>query len=511
MPTPYASCATLSCPLGVVLTFVLAGCASAPPSKLSEMPVEAPAGWTAKDVPEETIRELEPDEYGGGWLADFNDPVLPDLVFRAQARNYNLQAAVARLGVAEAQAYIEGADLYPQAGVGLDGSRTKQNFSGSSLGNFIPPSTNNDFNLTASVSWELDVWGRVRDGQSAAIGDAQAAAADLRGARQSLAANTARLWFTAIEAQMQVALAERTYTSYQKATEAIQGRFERGVSPALDLRLARAQTAAAFAALQARERELDAAKRDLQVLMGDYPSGALETAKELPQIVAPVPVGLPSELLERRPDLVSAERRLASADKRISQAKKAFLPAISLTGSYGTSSSDLSNLLDSNFSVWSIAANLVQPIFQGGRLTGNLQRAKAYAIEALANYGQSALDAFNEVEKSLAAEVYLDKRVAALQDASEESAKAEQTAWQRYSRGLTDIITVLESQRRAFESESAYITVRTQRLNNRVTLYLALGGDFAPGSPEPATAVVKHPFGETAYPDQEPEASTADG
>lgn len=462
--------------------------------------MEAPAGWTAKAVADETLEAIEPEQYGGGWLGDFDDPELMDLVFRAQQQNYNLQAAVARLGVAQAEAYIEGADLYPQVGAGLNGIRQKQNFSGSSLGNFVPATTNNNFQLAANVSWELDVWGRVRDGQSAAIGDAQAAAADLRGARLSLAANTAQLWFAAIEAQMQMALAERTYSSFKKATDAIQGRFQRGVSPALDLRLSRAQTASALAALENRQRALDAAKRDLQVLLGDYPSGALEAAADLPKIVAPVPVGLPSELLERRPDLVAAERRLASADQRISQARKAFLPAISLTGSYGTSSSDLNDLLDSNFSVWSIAANLVQPIFQGGRLVGNLERAKARAVELLANYGQAALDAFNEVEKALAAEAFLDRRVAALQEASVESAEAEQTAWQRYQRGLTDIITVLESQRRAFESESAYIAARTQRLSNRVNLYLALGGDFAPGSPGPATTIVQRPLGEEAYP-----------
>lgn len=486
--------------LAALAALGLAGCASAPPSKLAEVPVEAPAGWTADSAPGETLEGITPAQYGGGWLDDFDDAALPDLVLRAQAHNYNLQAAVARLGVVEAQAYIEGADLYPQAGVGFDGTRQKQNFSGSSISNFVPPSTNNDFRLTANVTWELDVWGRVRDGQSAAIGDAQAAAADLRGARLSLAANTVTRWFAVIEARMQVDLAQHTYNSYTKATDAIQGRFQRGVSPALDLRLSRAQTAAALASLENRQRALDAAKRDLQVLLGEYPSGAVESAKDLPAIVAPVPVGLPSELLERRPDLVAAERRLASADKRISQARKAFLPAISLTGRYGTSSSQLEDLLDSNFSVWSIAANLVQPIFQGGRLTGNLDRAKANAVEALANYGQAALDAFNDVEKSLAAEQYLDRSVAALKEASTESAEAEQAAWQRYQRGLTDIITVLESQRRAFDSESAYIVARTQRLNNRVNLYLALGGDFSPDMPTPATAVVRHPFGQTDYP-----------
>lgn len=480
---------------------ILAGCASAPPSKVGDMPVDYPSAWTADAVPEETLENISPEEYGGGWLLDFDDPVLMDMVYRAQVRNYDLQAAVARLGVAEAEAFIAGADLYPQLSAGFDGSRQKNNFSAQGFSG-IQSSTFNNYGLNANVSWELDVWGRVRDGESAAIGDAQAAAADLYGARQSLAANTASLWFNTIEARMQLELAENTWDSFDKTTRSIQRRFESGVSPALDLRLSKAQTASALAAVELRKNNLDSAKRDLEVLLGDYPAGTLEAASDLPSLNQPVPVGLPSELLERRPDLVAAERRLASTDKRISEARKAFLPAISLTGSYGTTSTQLENLLDNSFSIWSIAGNLLQPIFQGGRLTGALQRAKASAQEALANYGQSALDAFNEVEKALASERFLDSRLEALRVASIENAAAEEAAWQRYERGLTDIITVLESQRRAFESHSAYIEARNLRLINRVNLYLALGGDFGP-TPDVVVATVNTPFSSEQFPSPE--------
>lgn len=487
----------------LITAVLLAGCASAPESKVGDLPVALPSGWTADAVAHETLQGITPEEYGGGWLADFDDPVLPELVYRAQAQNFNLQAAAARLGVVEAEAAITGAELYPQIGAGFDGARQKINFAAQGFGNTNQSTTFNNYNLNANVSWELDVWGRVRDGQSAAIGDAQAAAADLRGARQSIAANTATLWFELIEARQQAELAESTHASFQKATDSIQRRFESGVSPALDLRLSKAQTASALAAMEARKADLDFAKRNLEVLLGTYPSAAIAASPQLPDITRPVPVGLPSELLERRPDLVAAERRLAAQDKRISEARKAFLPAISLTGAYGTTSTQLENILDNSFSVWSFAGNLLQPIFQGGRLTGQLRRAKAAAQEALANYGQASLEAFNEVEQALAAEKFLNARVAALRVASEENAAAETNAMQQYERGLTDIITVLESQRRAFDSRSAYINTRTLRLVNRVNLYLSLGGDFAP-QPDAAIAKVKTPFGtEQSFPHSE--------
>ncbi len=458
--------------LGVLL---LAGCASTPPSQVERLPVHYPENWTATDetsAPASTVTEA--------WLEDFNNPELDALVAQALHGNQDLQATAARLGVAETGAAIAGADLFPQVNAGFGGTRRKVNFAAQGLGN-IPGPTSTQFtsyDLSAAFSWELDVWGRVRNRQSAALADVQAAEADLRGATLSLAARTAAAWFDAIEAERQAELAENTYHSFKTATDTIQRRFERGVSPALDLRLSRAQTAAAEAQWHARSQQVDASKRSLMVLLGEYPSADIKLPGELPSLSATIPVGLPAELLTRRPDLVRAERELAAADQRLLEAKKAFLPSISLTGNYGTASNELENLLNRNFSIWSLAGNLVQPLFQGGRLTAAREQARYVVQEKVARYGQLALESFREVEVALAAEAYLRLVESALQVAAEESVAAEQTAWDRYQRGLTDIITVLEGQRRAFEAKSALLTVRNDLLLNRLNLYLALGGSF---------------------------------
>ncbi|MGE9296791.1 MAG: TolC family protein, partial [Puniceicoccales bacterium] len=350
------------------------------------------------------------------------------------------------------------------------------------------------FMIGVGATWEIDVWGRLRDRQSAALADVQASLATYRGARLSLAARTATAWFRAIEARQQLELATNTYESFNIATEAIRGRYDRGVSPALDLRLSLAQTPAAKSVMDNRGRDFDAAVRELEVLLGRYPAKELDVTDELPAIVRPVPVGLPSELLERRPDLIVAERNLAASGKRVSEARKAMLPRISLTGSYGYSSPQLEDVLTNSFSVWSLAANAVQPIFQGLRLSAAVDRAKAVATERLAVYGQTALNAFREVETALAAEEFLDQSVVNLNESATQSIAAEDAAWERYQRGLTDIITVLDSQRRAFESRQALISARTNRLVNRVNLYLALGGDFESAGPLDE-ADVDAPFG----------------
>lgn len=448
----------------------LFGCATPPESQVGDMPASYPSNWTANAVTDET--DYVPlDAQTGGWIDDFNSEQLRPLVDEAIARNYDLQATAASLGIASADATIAGADSYPQINGQFDASRQKQDLGGTTT-------EFNTFLIGVGATWEIDVWGRLRDRQSAALADVQSALATYEGARLSLAARTATAWFRAIEARQQLELATSTYESFNSATQSIDKRYQRGVSPALDLRLSLAQTAAAKAAMDLRGRDYDQAIRELEVLLGRYPAKELEIAAQLPDIVRPAPVGLPSELLERRPDLIYAERQLAASGQRVSEARKAMLPRISLTGSYGYASDELGDLLSNSFSVWSIAGNALQPIFQGMRLSAGVDRAKALAQQRLAAYGQTALDAFREVEVALASEEFLDRRVVNLDEAATQSVAAEDTAWERYQRGLTDIITVLDSQRRAFEARTALINARTSRLVNRVNLYLALGGNF---------------------------------
>jgi outer membrane protein TolC len=179
--------------------------------------------------------------------------------------------------------------------------------------------------------------------------------------------------------------------------------------------------------------------------------------------------------------LDAEEKRLAAANMRVAEARRALYPRISLTGSSGTSSDELKNLLKGDYSVWNIIGNLVQPLFQGGRIRGGIKLAQAQEQEALFFYAQKVLNAFAEVETALSAETFLEQRENALRVAAEQAVAARQLAESRYNRGLIDLIEVLEAQRRAFETQSQLLIVKRERLENRVDLYLALGGDFPIG------------------------------
>ncbi|HJN43324.1 MAG: transporter [Acidobacteria bacterium] len=452
---------------------LVAGCATAPPVAPPSLDVATPESWTAR-----TDTGDAPDF---GWWRDFGDAALDDVVLAALEENYDLQAAAARLEQAAADSRIAAADLQPTVQAGLNGSRRKQNF----IGFPIPGSENQvlstvftNYGVSVDTTWEADLWGRLRSGARAALADLQSRAADLRGAQLSITGQTVKTWFAIAEAEQQLRLAEASVASFSTSSDQVRGRFEQGLRPALDVRLSLSNLANAEALRAQRRQQLDATTRQLDVLLGRYASGARSTPSTLPDTPPAIPGGLPADLVSRRPDLVAAERRIAAASQRLHVARTELYPRLSLTGNTGTATSALADLVDGDFGVWSLLGNLLQPVFQGGRLRAGVDRAEARAAEELATYANTALNAYAEVETALAAEEFLADRERHLETSVEQSRAAEDLAEDRYRTGLDDYITVLESQRLALQAEGDLIAARRQRLENRVDLYLALGGGF---------------------------------
>ena len=394
-----------------------------------------------------------------------------------------------RVDRAEAQAISSGADRLPALRLQADGAKSQRNFIGFPIPgtNGIPRNRFSNYGAALNLSWESDIWGRLRSAKAASLADQEAALADLHGARLSLVGQTCKAWFAALEATRQEELAAATVENYQASEKQVRERYERGLRSPLDLRLARANLATAEDNLESTKIRKDGALRQLEILLGRYPAAALEAATALPQIPGEVPAGLPSELLSRRPDMLSLERRLAGQRARLRQAKVSLLPRISLSSSTGTSTNELRDIVNQDFSVWSLAANLLQPIFQGGRLLAGIDLADSNLREALETYAKGALRAFAEVETTLALESFLARREAALSRAVEQSQSARDLAEDRYARGLDGIITLLSAQRDAFRSESQLLQVQRLRLDARVDLHLALGGGFSPPRPEDPT------------------------
>lgn len=443
---------------------------------MGDLPLTVPGEWQARESARDDAERLTQ-----GWLADFEDERLHELVREAMENNWDLRQAAARLGVVQGERGVVRSNYLPSITGNGDATRQRTVTTGGGIGAIAGgpiSATNTRYTVALGVRWELDVWGRLRDLDAAAIADVQAAEADLGAARQSLAAQVARTWYDLVEAEQQAELARQSWQSFADNAALIEDRFQRGIGSALDLRLTRTNAEGARATYEMRRQQADTLKRVLAVLLGRYPGDGLAADSSFPPLAQEVPAGLPAELLERRPDLLAAERGLAAAGVRISAAEKALLPSISLTASGGTSSDDLSDLLDNNFRIWSLAGNLTAPIWQGGALRARIEQAEAQEQLALANYAQVALDAFREVETALAAETFLRGQQTALRASVEEAAAAEELAWDRYQQGLETVITALQAQRTAFAEKSRLASVRNQLVQNRVDLYLALGGPF---------------------------------
>ncbi len=434
-----------------------------------------PSAMTGRVLPEKFNAGITNAPPETGWLNDFNDATLNALVLEAIAKNPNLRVTAARLKAAQANVRIAGADRLPTLTATAAASRTKRN---NTSGFIVKSSRNNRFSPALDLAWEVDVWRRLADNQIAARLDAEQATANLQAARLSLAANTAKGWFGLAETELQAQLAQETLKSYTNNLAVLEEGLLAGLTKALDVRLMRTSVRNAENNVQLRLRERDGARRSLEVLLGRYPKSEVALTDELPTLAKAVPAGLPAQLIERRPDIIAAQRGFLAAHQRVRSAKKDRLPQIRLTSSAGTSSDELKDVLDINNNIWSLAANLTKPIFDAGKIKSQVGRAKAQREEARYQYVQTILQAFAEVETALAAEGFLNKQESALRASVKESGEAQTLALDDYSAGLTDIVTVLESQRRVFDARRALIQLQNLRLQNRIDLYLALGGEF---------------------------------
>lgn len=465
----------------LAVTLILSGCAQSLKRPEHALTVQTPSNWTAAEMP-----DAPPD---AEWWTYFDDSLLSGAIERSLERNHDLRAASARIDAARQQAQVANAASLPSLDAGFNRIRQRNNFIGLPIPggeDSVLTTINTNLGLSLNLSWEADVWGKVRNGRLAALVEVQAAEADLAGARLSLTGQAAKVWFSALEAKRQVGLAKAALESYRTSAERVRARFSSGIRSSLDLRLALTEVSRAESQLEQRRQQMDAAVRQLEILMGDYPKAAYELAEDLPGVPESIPAGLPAELVHRRPDLVAAERRLLAADAQIAQSRADLKPRFNLTASSGTATNQLQDILSGDVLVWSLLSGVTAPIFNNGRLKAQVRTSEARAYEAAANFESALLRSYGEVETALAADRFLSEQETALEEATRQAVAAQRLAEDRYRSGLSDIITVLQSQRTAIDSESTLLTVRRARLDNRVDLHLALGGGFSMTSTSPS-------------------------
>ncbi|MBT8037446.1 MAG: efflux transporter outer membrane subunit [Verrucomicrobiae bacterium] len=457
--------------LGLITCFTLY-LTSCQPSGARSTPlkIDIPNAWKASTNSAST-------RISTGWVKDFNDPRLSQLVDEANNNNPDLLATSERLKAARTGVVRARANRIPSVSSSTSGSRSRTNRD--AAGSSRSYTTNQNINIGAS--WEIDLWGRLRHLQSAARADYDATIADLRATRLSLAANTASLWYQLISAENQVKLAENTLASYRKVEKIISRNYKAGTARALALQLSRNNVYSAERILRSRLRRRDDSRRNLEIILGRYPSGAITSPTSLPGIRQSVPSGMPADLINRRPDLVIARKRLEATFHRAHATQKNLLPSLQLTGSTGIRSSDLGNLLDPGFLASSIASSISQSLFDGGSRREDARAAVARNQAEIHDFSTAALKAFREVESALASENWLKQQEHYLQKELEQAALAERQAERDYAEGIegVDILDLLETQRRASNARSSLIDLQNQRIQNRINLHLALGGDFA--------------------------------
>ncbi len=422
-----------------------------------------PEAWARGGVAE----GAEPD-----WLGTFGDAQLAGLVAEALQHNYALAQERARLDEAAQAVVVARANRLPSLDVSLSAARRGSRDTGGAR------VASESFGLDADAAWQLDLWGRLSKAQQAARLALAAQEARVETVRRDVAAQVATAYFQVLADKQLLEVAARRLENVEASHEIVSSGYRQGLNDALDLYLARNQVERERANLAQQEQTVAEAVADLQLALARYPDGRIELPTALPIMADPVPVGLPSALLARRVDLEEAWLTLLAADARLAAAHKARFPSLSLVGSAGVASAELGDLLDTDLSVWSAAGSLTQPLFNAGELAALEEQAAARVRQAEQQYLALVYSAFAEVENAISRSTSLQQRYAAFLDAERNSRAALELALEQYQRGLVSYTTVLESQRSAFEAEATVVELRNQLLQNRINLFLALGGEF---------------------------------
>jgi NodT family efflux transporter outer membrane factor (OMF) lipoprotein len=461
----------------LLLTGILAACSFAPAYRTPQS-IPAPdaykesAGWKTAEPVDNRSR--------GEWWTVFNDPQLDALEKKAADANQDLKAGFARLQQARAATRIARADLFPTLTVGSSAARSRTSVNSPDFPKGAEPVGNN-FDLQADLSYEIDVWGRVRNAVASARAGQQASAADLATLKLAIHAEVATDYFTLRAEDAQQVLLDKTVADYAQSLQLTQNLYNGGGAAIADV--AQAQAQLETARTQAADIRLQRAQSEhaIAVLLGENPSAFQEQANPLPLELAPPPIdpGLPSSLLERRPDVAAAERRVAAANAQIGVARAAYFPVFSLAAAAGFDSTSSSNWLNAPSRLWSIgpAAGLLT-VFDAGRHRAQSAQAKAVYDEQVADYRTTVLTAYQEVEDNLAALRQLQQESVSEAAAVQATGKALQQAQYRYKAGLITYLEVAITENTALQAQLSNVTIELRRMNASVLLVKALGGGW---------------------------------
>jgi multidrug efflux system outer membrane protein len=453
----------------------LTGCINLGPDyKRPDLGIETPQSF--EFTPDDARMPVPEDR----WWAVFGDRELNQYVEDALKNNWDIKLAAARVLETRARYVRVRADRFPA--VGVSGFKDRRQVSGGeTVDNFIVDT----YELALPASYEIDLWSKLKKESQAAWADILQQQEARRTVAQAVVAETISLYLEMEAVERRLQIAEQSIKAFRDSLRFVETRYRRGLTSILDVRQARRVLAQAETLVPQLEQQLGIVQQQLYVLLGRYPEtrAPRKQPEDYYRQLAPVPPGLPSDLLWQRPDLRAAEANLQSLNELVGVAKASRLPTITLTGSYGWSSEDLNKLLRRENIVWDLTAGIVQPIFDAGNLKAGQRAAEARYQQGVATYVQTVLDAFAEVEQALLTrETQLDRRARELRFL-EEARATQRVAENRYIRGLVIYLDVLNAQITRYQAEDNIVLVDLAIYRNRVALHRALGGGW--GEPEP--------------------------
>lgn len=459
---------------------LLTGCAVGPnyvqPTTPAETNYKEKGPWK-KAQPRDDISK-------GDWYSVFHDPDLDQFEQQAEVSNQNLQAAIARVSESRALARESEAAFFPNISFEASGSRQRTSPNNGQIvaqaGSAAQPYTFTSATVVPfDLSYELDIWGKLRRAFEAAGDTAQASLADYENVLLTLKADVATNYFAIRTADAQIDVQRRTIQSYAENLKLTNSRFQGGISTQLDVEQAEATLASAQAQLATLQQQRAQLEHALAVLLGEPPAALSVRFHPLGHGLPVIPAGLPSDLLERRPDVAAAERRVAAQNAQIGVAIAAYFPVVNLTGSTGFDSGDLGLLFNWQSRIWAYGPNIQFPIFEGGQISATVKQQRAAYEENVADYRQQVLVAFQDVDDSLSALKYLARQGAAETRAYTAYRKALDLTNARYTTGLVSYFDVIQAQGLALDAEQLTVQIRGSQFASSVQLIKALGGGWA--------------------------------
>ncbi|MFL2995127.1 MAG: TolC family protein [Candidatus Neomarinimicrobiota bacterium] len=446
-----------------------------------------PSSWDLKLTDSSTVI--------GDWWESFEDSLFNDVLSDFNKSSPDLKTISSRMNVAKQILKINKASRLPSFSLGMNGTSRKQNLTAFGLsddffgggpdssqsndsGSGVTSFSSSNFGLNLTMQWELDVWGKLFNRARGASSEYQSAYYDLSFLSFSMRIQLAKLYFSTVESLEQYELSKETYNSVSELADMVSARYDKGLRSSLDLRLTKSSVASSKAQMEIRKQAYLVLVRRLESMLGKYPSGKYVVNSELASKLPSIAIGIPSEILNRRPDIKSSLAKLQAASHKKSESISSLLPSFILTSSTGNSSNDLNDVLNEDYQIWSQGLTVGLPLFQGGSIRANKNIAEENLNIAKQNLIKTIINAYSEVEQTLFAENSNDILLDAYENAAEQAEAAYKLSRERYDSGLVDLIAVMDSQQRWFLSRSQVLAAKKNKIDTRLNLLLAFGGNF---------------------------------